>query len=422
MTPTANPVQAHIPCNLCGGHQVTVVATRSRDGGPLRSVACTGCGLVWADPRPHDARKFYEEDYRLAYKKTFRPRPKHVLRAGRVALDRFRRILPLLGQPRTVLDVGSGGGEFSHLLALRGHSVVGVEPNRGYADYARHEYGLDIRRGFIGEVELAAGTFDVVTVWHVLEHTEDPGAVLGQLHRVLRTGGRLVLEVPNVEATCQSPRSSFHEAHLYTFSARTLRALAERYGFVACEISMSPDGGNITAIFVRREIEGTACAVRVPLQDHHAEVVSAIARHTPLAHALSAHPWRRAADRVTRMVSESIALARSGGATGRALLDQLYTPESSPSQPAANERPNRAHRWGWLAGAYALALAAEELLMDQVAPGGLGSSERLAAYLALQGAVVAALLWWLRLKPKSVRDVLKVGGWAAPLFVLPAVC
>lgn len=408
-----------LPCNLCASRDITVVSRRSRSGKPLRTVACKACGLVWSDPRPQEARQFYTEDYRLAYKGTFAPKDKHVLRAGRVALDRLEMIRPHLRAGMKVLDVGSGGGEFAYLLQLLGHHVVGVEPNHGYAEYSQKEYGLQVRRGFIGEVELPSQAFDVVTIWHVLEHTEDPGAVLRRLHAVLRPGGTLVVEVPNVEATCQSPRSSFHEAHLYTFSRRTLEGLAAKCGFSARELALSPDGGNITAILKKDEAQShAATALRIPC--HHDQVISVIARHTPLSHALSPHPWRRAARRFRRMAGEAFALAGGNTRDAAALLRGLYAPdleEAQQSPPAA--RP----RWAWVAGAYALAVAAEEILLDQVIPrGSLGPAELMALYFGLQCAVVGSLLWLFGIVPQTGREALKVGAWAAPLFLVPAVC
>jgi uncharacterized Zn finger protein len=82
-----------IPCNLCGGIEVSILSNRSRSGKPLQTVICQACGLVWSDPRPHDARQFYEEEYRLSYKHTYSPKSKHVLRAGRVALYRIFKCL-----------------------------------------------------------------------------------------------------------------------------------------------------------------------------------------------------------------------------------------------------------------------------------------------------------------------------------------
>ncbi|NJN70826.1 MAG: class I SAM-dependent methyltransferase [Nitrospira sp.] len=115
----------------------------------MQTVICRACGLVWSDPRPHEARQFYGEEYRLSYKQTYSPRPKHVLRAGKVALSRFEKVAQLLSYRKTVLDVGTGGGEFAYLLQTLGHSVSGVEPNRGYADYSIRNYGLTIQVGFI---------------------------------------------------------------------------------------------------------------------------------------------------------------------------------------------------------------------------------------------------------------------------------
>jgi 2-polyprenyl-3-methyl-5-hydroxy-6-metoxy-1,4-benzoquinol methylase len=238
-----------IACNLCGGTTVRALSQRSRSGQPLRTVGCRSCGLVWSDPRPHAARQYYEDEYRLDYKGTFEPKPKHVHRAGQVALSRLEKIRQHLRPRMRALDVGSGGGEFAYLLQTLGHDVQGIEPNRGYAAFAATEYGLNITRGFIGDTVLPDGGFDLITIWHVLEHTEDPTSVLAQLGRALAPEGLLVVEVPNVEATCQSPSSSFHEAHLYSFNTVTLQAMAARLGLLTHAITLSDDGGNVTAVF-----------------------------------------------------------------------------------------------------------------------------------------------------------------------------
>jgi 2-polyprenyl-3-methyl-5-hydroxy-6-metoxy-1,4-benzoquinol methylase len=409
-------VCASIPCNLCGGHAVTVLSNRSRSGQPLRSVACEGCGLVWSDPRPHDARQFYEDEYRLAYKQTFEPQPKHVLRAGHVALSRLAKIRPwLLGRLR-ILDVGSGGGEFAYLLKTLGHDVQGVEPNKGYAGYAATQYGLATTRGFIGDVPLPEGGFDLITIWHVLEHTEDPGAVLRQLRSALRPGGTLVVEVPNVEATCQSPRSSFHEAHLYTFNAATLDHLGAKSGLRAEHCQLSDDGGNLTAVFTAVAQPSPLASLQLP--GNHGRVSTIVHAHTPLSHAISAHPWRRAADRLARAVQEQLTLRRER-ATGRALLDTIY----GRALQAPTLAPPVRKLWPWVVAAYALALAIEELLLDKWLPArGWSEPQGLMLYFGLQVLVVAGIVWALKARPTTLRGLLKLGGLATPLVALPAYC
>ena len=138
---TAQQESCSIPCNLCGSTEISVLAKSSRSGKPLRTVICSKCGLVWSDPLPHNPRHFYEDDYRVSYKGAYSPKPKHIFRAGNVALSRYRKIESLLSRSLEILDVGSGGGEFSYLLQTLGNDVTGIEPNKGYAEYSIREYG-----------------------------------------------------------------------------------------------------------------------------------------------------------------------------------------------------------------------------------------------------------------------------------------
>lgn len=170
-------------CNLCQSRQGTLVAVADRHGKPLTVTCCAGCGLTYVDPIPtrDELGRFYAERYRLEYKQASQPRPKHVHRAGKVALDRLRVAALLAEPPARVLDCGAGGGEFSYLLTSRGYRLTGIEPNDGYREYARSEYGVDVRPGTLDDNEFGAGEFDLITIFHVLEHVPDPAAALARL-------------------------------------------------------------------------------------------------------------------------------------------------------------------------------------------------------------------------------------------------
>ena len=329
--PTGDRVECSIPCNLCGSTDASLLSRRSRSGKPLRTVICRQCGLAWSDPRPHDPREFYAERYRVDYKGACAPKPKHVLRAGKTALSRFAKIRDRLAGVRTILDVGTGGGEFAYLLRSLGYDLKGVEPNRGYADYSVAEYGLDVRVGFVEQCDFAANAFDLITIWHVLEHTENPGGVLAKLLGWLRPGGVLVVEVPSIEATCQSPKSTFHEAHLYHFNVASLRRLAERTGFAEAAHVISEDGGNLTMYLHKRPARaGDAAALAIP---GNCKRVAAIVRaHTPLRHYLGAAPYVRTARRLARIISEK--REGAGFDHGKAILDRLYS-HLTAARPAA---------------------------------------------------------------------------------------
>ncbi|MCQ8104308.1 class I SAM-dependent methyltransferase [Methylomonas sp. SURF-2] len=314
-------ITSSLPCNLCGGHDVSVLATQSRNGGPLRSVICNSCGLVWSDPFPHDPRQFYEHDYRVEYKNTYAPKPKHILRAGKIALDRHAKIKHFLRDSKQVLDVGTGGGEFAYLLKSLGHDLQGIEPNKGYAEYSAAEYGLNLQIGFIQDATLPTEHFDLITIWHVLEHTEDPSLVLRNLRSWLKPDGILVVEVPSIEATCQAPKSTFHEAHLYNFNLETLRKMGEKAGLMEHSHLFSADGGNMTIFFQRANANNSALE-DLRIEGNAARIQAIVHGHTNTAHFLTATPYQRFVQRMGRALSEKIALKNFDN--NKALLDQLY--------------------------------------------------------------------------------------------------
>jgi 2-polyprenyl-3-methyl-5-hydroxy-6-metoxy-1,4-benzoquinol methylase len=309
------------PCTVCDGRNIAVLANTSRSGKPLRTVICKDCGMVWSDPFPHNPRSFYEDDYRVAYKGTFTPKPKHILRAGKVALSRRKLLDEWIATPKKILDVGTGGGEFAYLLQTLGHDVSGIEPNKGYAEYSKKEYGLSVQIGFIQDIKQPDESFDLITIWHVLEHTESPNDVLTKLHSLLKPHGILVVEVPTIEATCQSPKSTFHEAHIFNFNLDTLNKLGEKVGLTQVEHKVSADGANITVFFQKT---GDAKKNNVSTIPGNAEkIINIVKNHTALKHYLTAWPYQRFFSRMSKAINEKMATADFE--SGKKLLDRLYT-------------------------------------------------------------------------------------------------
>lgn len=406
--------QAGIPCNLCGEAEVAVLAEAGRSGEALRTVACNICGLVWSDPRPHDTREFYREHYRKTYKNAFEPKPKHVLRAGQVAVSRLRQIHGLLRAGMRVLDVGSGGGEFAYLIKRTGHAVEGVEPNLGYAGYSVRQYGLDVRTGFIDEVGLPAAGYDLITVWHVLEHTENPLLVLQRLRAALSAGGRLVVEVPNLEGPRRNRCSTFHEAHLYNFNEATLAAMGARAGLDLVSMTPSTDGGNLLAVF-KQGVASTVETVTARLQHNPDRVLRSVLGQKPWQYWLSARPYRRMLQHCWRPVAEMSALRANLPARER--LDGLYAaamylrPESHPLSP-----------WAVIGSAYLIAVLLEWVLLDMFLPDH-GWSEQQGFWLftaLLCGA--AGLAWNVMRGSRSRRQMAGIAALTSPLFALPIYC
>ncbi|MDQ3818303.1 MAG: class I SAM-dependent methyltransferase [Acidobacteriota bacterium] len=322
MTETSDSIDAScsVPCNLCGSKDVAQIARLDRKRRPLRTVICKRCGLVWTDPRPVEEEivNFYAEDYRLEYKGTYKPRLQHIYRAGRGALERYGQIKELLDPKMSVLDVGSGGGEFVYVMRRLGFDARGIEPNRGYALYAREELGLPIEIGVAQQQEFPAASFDLVTMNHILEHLTDPLSILSRVRGWLREQGWLVIEVPNVEATCQAPLSRFHTAHLYNFNRRTLETMGLKAGFNVYRTSLSSDGGVVMTIF-RKAASTPNLSGEIP--SNYERISETLKRHTLLGHYFSSHPYKRPLEKMRRHLEERRAIRNFQ--SGRDILDAL---------------------------------------------------------------------------------------------------
>ena len=325
------PHRAATACNLCQSSDGTLIAIEDRDGQPLAVTCCRRCGLAYVDPMPsrEELARFYAQRYRLEYKQANRPRLKHVHRAGKVALARLDVARRLAAPQARVLECGAGGGEFSYLLASRGYRLTGIEPNDGYREYAKAEYGVDLRPGTLDDNDFAAGEFDLITLFHVLEHVPDPGAALARLAGWLRTGGHLYIEVPNALTAVSSPANLYHRAHLYYFSAAPLVALAGNAGLTAITVDGDPARANLTATFVKSG-ERSAAPMHAGQEAAHDAVVAANRRRT-LARYLTAPATLSAVVPRLRALAEERRVEDSG-LTGRAALDRLYRTQASGQQ------------------------------------------------------------------------------------------
>ncbi len=291
-----------IPCNLCGSDEAEEIGSRDRDGRPLRTTICRRCGLVWSNPRPSEdeVRRYYSREYRLDYKGHRTPSLRHTARSGRGALNRYKVLAPFLKAGDRVLDAGAGGGEVVYVLRRRGFDASGLEPDEHYAQYARAQLGVPVDTGFVQDIAFPEHTFNVITMFHALEHVEDPTRILRTLRTWLVESGLLLVEVPNVEARCVSPAHRFHFAHFYNFNRDTLEAFGRKTGFVPLKTDYSPDGGNLVSVFRRVPDERPIDR----LEGNYERVAGAIRGQTSAAFYGSAAPYAGAVGRLRAYLTD----------------------------------------------------------------------------------------------------------------------
>ena len=236
-------------CALCHDNNFKLISEKdSKSKVKLIVCFCNSCSMVSQNPIPTEQQveQYYATEYRQDYKQVFEPKLKHIYRAGNLALDRLGFLTKNNVASGKLLDVGAGGGEFTYVSSQLGFDSTGIEPNIGYSNYAKDQYHANVKTGQLADVD---GKFDVITMFHVMEHIPDPIKTFKKLYDLLNEDGFLFIEVPNIESFSQSPGNTFFKAHIHYFSAATLIACASQY-FVSADLDNS--GNNISILFNRR--------------------------------------------------------------------------------------------------------------------------------------------------------------------------
>ena len=236
-----------VNCNLCGRDDYTVRfpattdtadlrvdafrCTHSGYGSHARIVQCRHCELVYANPRwsPDvvlDAYAAVEDqtyvEERLGRELTFR--------------HHLRRMERVIGPPagRSLLDVGAYIGVFVEVAGEAGWAAQGVEPSAWAAAEAQRR-GLDVQVGTLVTADLTPESFDVITLWDVIEHLADPAAELDRARRLLRPGGWLVVHTMDIDAPIARLMGNrwpwLMDMHIYYFSGRTLGRMLREHGY-----------------------------------------------------------------------------------------------------------------------------------------------------------------------------------------------
>jgi 2-polyprenyl-3-methyl-5-hydroxy-6-metoxy-1,4-benzoquinol methylase len=282
---TGNIELETVACDLCGDSEYSRII-ESRDlnqgiPGQYQLVQCGRCGLIFQNPRPTagSLRLCYPSAYEPHTRELASPPDKtstwrdrlakaretagdiYLFRSGKPANLRKRilsfpaylhaRIFNLTLLPKqypgwALLDVGCGSGNFLADMARKGWDVWGIEPNYNAAQKAIAAIGSQVSVGTIDTCSFPDESFDLITMWHVLEHVPSPTRALQKVFRLLKPGGWLVTMAPNISsANFYIFQGNWYHLdlprHLYHFSPKTLAQLIESSGLKLERLNTQPD-------------------------------------------------------------------------------------------------------------------------------------------------------------------------------------
>lgn len=222
-------------CYLCDSDDIKIREGSVRDNQDLKIFECKKCSLVFLNNFDHIQDNFYEqskmrngEEIKKWIKDTYK--------------DDRRRFLKLKNDliNKDILDFGAGNGNFLKLAKKYANSVTAIELDReSHIIFKKNKinYYLDIN-------EIPADKkFDVITLFHVIEHLKDPISYLKSISNILKEDGKIILEFPNSNDSLLSLYKSkefsnftYWSCHLMLFNEKTIKMIVEKSGLNSSKI------------------------------------------------------------------------------------------------------------------------------------------------------------------------------------------
>lgn len=226
---------AELHCLMCSGVQHRAVFTESG----VDILRCMACGHVFSSFRadPHYSG-FWGDDVEAS--------EHHYWSKARARMHRdfFKRFV--VARSGRLLDMGSGLGFFlKAMVPHRGWDVHGCEISPAAVRHAREQLGLhNVLCSPLQDADLPRGSFDVITMWDVIDHVPQPDPLLGRCHALLKKDGLVFIRTPNVAVQLARarllhavsgirPGTKYMQAsdHPHHYSVRSIERLLQRNGF-----------------------------------------------------------------------------------------------------------------------------------------------------------------------------------------------
>jgi len=203
-----------------------------------RLYKCNECSVIFSDRcrEAFDSATVYEKYYKNETGGRFSFGIEYIVRLFR--FFRAFKIFTVFPGAKRILDIGSGRGfTLYYLKKFYGYTrTAGTQISRNAFEFSRNKLGLEIYDKDLLTLPLDNGSFDVVTIWHVLEHVNDPESYIGKISDLLDDNGKIIVEVPNFDSWSRAFTGKYWLAydlkhHLFFFTPASLSALLVKHGF-----------------------------------------------------------------------------------------------------------------------------------------------------------------------------------------------
>lgn len=254
----------HKNCPLCNGSDIGkrfACKDFFATGEVFDVYECHGCGFVFTQNIPDEKEigRYYESQSYISHsntKKGLFNKAYHLVRA--IMLQRKVNLMENLTLLKNgkILDYGAGTGYFARAMKKRGWDVTAIEKSPKARELSKREFGFEMHAEDYLE-KIADKEFDIVTLWHVMEHIQDLDGFWDELYRIIDDTGIAVIALPN----CKSHDAKRYREnwaaydvprHLWHFTPMTVMRWGEKHGFILeRRITMPFDGFYISMLSER---------------------------------------------------------------------------------------------------------------------------------------------------------------------------
>ena len=219
---------------------------------------CDNCGLAFTQNIPDEKEigRYYESPSYISHSNTNKGFVNTVYHLVRMIMLRNKaRLVERLTilKNGNILDYGAGTGYFARTMANRGWNVIAIEKSEKARELALKEFGFKMQ-DTDALADIKDKELDVVTMWHVMEHIQDPDKMWNELHRILDDTGIAIVAVPN-SISYDAQRYKEHWAaydvprHLWHFTPSSIMRWGEKHGFLLeKQLTMPFDGFYISML------------------------------------------------------------------------------------------------------------------------------------------------------------------------------